>query len=286
MKFGFVTCVQLGLACMHEIYQAGGALDLVITLHDRLAINKSGRVYVDDFCTQHQIDLVKIRHINDQAAIDAIRQHQIDWLFIIGWSQIAGADVRAAPHKGCLGMHPTLLPTGRGRAAIPWAILKGLDQTGVTLFKLDQGVDTGPILAQEVLPLTPDETATTLYERVTVAHRTLISRIWRDLELDRLILQPQNDELATEWPGRSPEDGVILPEMTCVYVERLIRAVTHPYPGAFVDDDTDRYLVWRGIACPGGVQDTAVVIESNGTLSIRLADGIFFATEWTKQETL
>jgi methionyl-tRNA formyltransferase len=57
---------------------------------------------------------------------------QIDWLLIIGWSQIARRELLETPACGCLGMHPSLLPIGRGRAAIPWAILKGLDQTGVT----------------------------------------------------------------------------------------------------------------------------------------------------------
>ena len=143
MKFGFVTCVELGLSCMEEIYAAGGELDLAITLHDDRAINKSGRVYLDDFCGARGIDLVKVRHINDSEAIEAIRSREIDWLFIIGWSQIAGPQVLAAPTHGVHGIHPTLLPEGRGRAPIPWAILKGLKETGVTLFKLDEGVDTG-----------------------------------------------------------------------------------------------------------------------------------------------
>ena len=66
LKFAFVTCVQLGLACMEEIYQAGGKLDLVLTLNDEQAPNKSGRVYVDVFCGQQGIDVLKVRSINDE----------------------------------------------------------------------------------------------------------------------------------------------------------------------------------------------------------------------------
>src|SRR6266496_1733341 len=145
MRFGFVTCVQLGLACMEEIYAAGGCLDLAITLRDELAQTKSGRIYLDKFCEERRIDLVKIKHVNDSQSIGAIKEKGLDWLFIIGWSQIAGPLVLDAPKRGVLGIHPTLLPAGRGRAPIPWAILKGLKQTGVTLFKLDAGIDTGPI---------------------------------------------------------------------------------------------------------------------------------------------
>lgn len=173
MKIGFVTCVQLGLSCIEAIYLAGGQLDLAITLPDDKAINKSGRVYLDQFCLKHQIPLIKTNHINDSVVLDSIKQMDLDWLFIIGWSQIAGQAVLDAPNMGVLGIHPTLLPTGRGRAAIPWAILKSLDKTGVTLFKLDTGVDTGPIADQYTIPLTSQTTATELYQLVDDAHMEL-----------------------------------------------------------------------------------------------------------------
>ncbi len=204
MKFGFVTCVQLGLACMEAIYAAGGELDLALTLTDDKAQSKSGRVFIDDFCAGHHIDLVKIRHINDEDAIKAIKDRGIDWLFIIGWSQIAGAEVLDAPNRGVLGIHPTLLPEGRGRAPIPNAILKGLTQTGVTLFKLDAGVDTGEILAQEILPIANDETATILYKRVNEAHKTIIHTVWPALVNDTLELRKQDESKATIWEGRTP----------------------------------------------------------------------------------
>jgi methionyl-tRNA formyltransferase len=281
MKFGFVTCVELGLACMEEIYRVGGSLDLVITLPDDRSRKKSGRVYVDDFCAEHGVDLVKVRHIDNPESVEAIRNHDIDWLFIIGWSQIAGKAVLEAPNRGCIGMHPTLLPRGRGRAAIPWAILKGLDKTGVTMFKLDEGVDSGPILAQEELPLMTDETATSLYKRVAAAHRTLIARVWPDLVSDAVVPQPQDDSAATTWPGRKPADGVILPEeMDCEHVDRLVRAVTHPYPGAFVDHNETRYIIWSGQPHPGAETSKPFAVDENEHLWFNVADGSFEAVDW------
>lgn len=282
MRFGFVTCVQLGLACMDKIYDVGGKLDLVISLHDDLSSKKSGRVYVNDFCVNHGIDLLKIRSVNDIEAIEAVRTHEIDWLFIIGWSQIAKKAILNAPKRGCLGMHPTLLPEGRGRAAIPWAILKGLERTGVTLFKLDEGVDTGPILAQEVLPLSPHETATQLYERVANAHRTLIARIWEDLAEDKVMLKEQDNSLATEWPERRPEDGVLDFNMECAYVERLVRAVSRPYPGAFIHHQGVTYRIWRGKPHFGVKSDQKLTVDNQGRLWISLPDGLYEATKWNK----
>lgn len=282
MKFAFVTCVQLGLSCMEEIYQVGGKLELVITLHDDLACQKSGRIYVDEFCNKHEIDVLKIRSVNEPNAIQAVRDKGIDWLFIIGWSQIARRSMLEAPQRGVLGIHPTLLPQGRGRAAIPWAIIKGLEKTGVTLFKLDEGVDTGAIVAQETLPIAPDETATSLYKRVAVAHRTLIREIWPDLVADKIRLQKQDENLATEWPKRTPADGVIYPEMDCVSVERLVRAVTRPYPGTFIDQGNIRYTIWSGQAHPDKLLDKNFKIDKDNHLWIRLSTGCYEATEWGK----
>lgn len=273
MKFGFVTCVQLGLSCMEEVYAAGGTLELAITLNDDRAVNKSGRVYLDEFCGEHEIDLVKIRHINDPQAIEAVRSRGIDWLFIIGWSQIAGPEVLAAPTLGVLGIHPTLLPEGRGRAPIPWAILKGLKQTGVTLFKLDEGVDTGEIAAQEILPLADDETATTLYQRVIDAHRTIIRNVWPALSADAIKLRKQDENKATTWPGRTPEDGRITPDMTVEHVDRLVRATTRPYPGAFTESDGKIICIWKGkVVKESDISDDGFLLD--------LADGKYLATEF------
>ncbi|GLI56911.1 methionyl-tRNA formyltransferase [Propionigenium maris DSM 9537] len=259
-KVAFVTCVQLGLSCIEEIYRIGGELDLLITLKDEKAKKKSGRIYLDETASNYDTPLLKIDNINDIEVLDALKKHEIDWLFIIGWSQIAKIDVLEAPSKGCIGMHPTLLPKGRGRAAIPWAILKGLDRTGVTMFKLDEGVDTGEIIGQGIINLNESTTATNLYEDVNRMHVDLISKYWEDIITDRVSLTKQDDTQATEWPGRTAKDGEVTSEMTMDEAEKLVRAVTHPYPGAFYVKDNKKTIIW-----------SAKVDKENG--SIKLVDG-------------
>jgi methionyl-tRNA formyltransferase len=244
MKLGFVTCVQLGLSCMQAIYDAGGELVFAMTLPDDKAVNKSGRVYIDDFCHIRNINLLKISHINNPEVLQAIKLSGIDWLFIIGWSQIASIDILSAPKMGVLGMHPTLLPVGRGRAAIPWAILNGLEKTGVSLFKMDAGVDTGPVVAQFEIPLSPVTTATDLYSRVDAAHVELIHKTIPLLLSNKLNLVIQDESKATFWPGRKPEDGEINLNGSVFDAEKLIRAVTRPYPGAFYYEEKIKRIVW------------------------------------------
>lgn len=274
IRIGFVTCVQLGLSCMEALYEAGGQLSFAMTLEDDQAVNKSGRVYLDEFCAEHDIPLMKSRHVNNQNVIDAVREHELDWLFIIGWSQIASPQVLNAPKRGVLGMHPTLLPIGRGRAAIPWAILKGLDKTGVTLFKLDTGVDTGPIVDQVEIPLSTSTDAGQLYDLVDEAHVALMKKVVPALMADELMLREQDDRLATEWPGRKPEDGEINMQGSVYDAERLVRAVTRPYPGAFVMLDGKRYILWRA----------EVLDVDDGSFGLQFADGFLKALEYEVTE--
>lgn len=243
-KIAFATCVQLGLSCIEEIYKIGGKLDLLITLKDEKARNKSGRIYLDNFSAKEKIPLLKIDNINDLEVIEALKKYKIDWLFIIGWSQIAKKEVLETPKKGCIGMHPTLLPVGRGRAAIPWAIIKGLKQTGVTMFKLNEGVDTGDIIGQVVIDIDQKTTATDLYQKVDQMHIKLISKHWNEIVNDKVKLTKQDEAIASEWSGRKPADGEIFSSMTMDEADKLVRATTHPYPGTFYNDGEKIIRIW------------------------------------------
>ncbi len=269
MRYGFVTAVELGLGCLEEIYRIGGSVDLLMTLPDDVAANKSGRVHLDNFANDHGVELKKVMNVNQTDAIETIRNANLDWLLIIGWSQIARQELLESTARGCIGMHPTLLPVGRGRASIPWAILKGLKETGVTMFKLDAGVDTGPIIGQIPIEIVPRETATTLYAKVAEAHQSLMSESFPQLADPKMPMCEQNDKLATIWGGRSPHDGLIEATMSVSAIDRLVRATTRPYPGAFViSRDGFTSTVWSGSLEPVA-----------GSRAIEAADGTYWATE-------
>ena len=136
MKIGFVTCVELGMACLEEIERLDGRLETIVTLRDDIALKKSGRIFVDDYARRTGTPVIKIRNINDADCVRHLRAAELDYLLVIGWSQIVHDEALATIGRGVFGMHPTLLPVGRGRAPIPWTILKGLKETGVTAFEI------------------------------------------------------------------------------------------------------------------------------------------------------
>lgn len=270
MNIAFCTCVQIGKSCIEAVLSAGGKFELLLTLHDEKSKNKSGRVYLDEIAIKNEIPLFKINHINDLEVENILTKYKIDWLFIIGWSQIASKDILKVPIKGAIGAHPTLLPVGRGRAAVPWAILKGLNKTGVTFFKMNEGVDTGEILDQIEIPISANENATSLYEKVNNAHVELIIQLWPKLLNDTVHGKIQDETMATYWDGRTPKDGELLDSITVIEADKLVRATTKPYPGAFKQLAMNRKLiVWSGSL--NYIKDS---------IPIQFMDGIYYATEF------
>lgn len=280
MRIGFVTCVQIGLTCLEAVAAHGGAFGLVVTLPDDTARAKSGRVDLDGFCARTATPLLKVANINDPAVIEKIRGADLDWLLIIGWSQIARLPVLSAARLGTLGMHPTLLPQGRGRASIPWAILKGLTETGVTLFKLDEGVDSGPIAAQVRIPIGLMETSTTLYEKVSETHAKLLLDVWDSLIRGDLEFITQDHSQATVWPGRRPEDGSLNTLRSVSEAERLVRAVTRPYPGAFLDTGEERVRIWSATVDPTGARSAVPAFDASAR-AIGFSDGTLRLLDFT-----
>jgi methionyl-tRNA formyltransferase len=273
VRFGFITSVRLGQSCLVELADLGADLVYLGTIRDDIAPNKSGRIYLDDFASTHNIPLHKFRNMNDPDAVEGLRAADLDWLYVIGWSQLAKQEVLSIPRRGVLGIHPTLLPVGRGRASIPWAIIKGLKETGVTMFKLDEGMDTGPILGQVVIPIEDEETSTTLYEKVVASHRTLIRRTYPRIADGTIEPVPQDESRATVWPGRKPSDGLLdVRSMDSAEVDRHVRALTHPYPGASVRiNDRQILRIWKGH------------IGSGDGRTLMTATGPYTATEFDEE---
>jgi methionyl-tRNA formyltransferase len=270
MKIAFCTCVQIGKSCIEAVLSIGGQFDLLLTLHDHKAIKKSGRIYLDEISETSSTPLFKLNHINEHEVAKVLVEYEIDWLFVIGWSQIASAELISIPRMGVIGAHPTLLPVGRGRASVPWAIIKGLDKTGVTFFKMNEGVDTGEILDQIEIPILENEDATSLYDKVNAAHTELIKRMWPKLIDGSLVGTKQDESKATYWEGRTPSDGELKTTMSVKEVETLVRATTHPYPGAFmVLDDKTKLVIWAG----------AISAQEN-SVQLHFCDGVYYAIDY------
>jgi len=179
--------------------------------------------------------------INAPEVIEAVGRS--DLLVCGGWSRLFSKDLLEACPLGAVNLHPTLLPEGRGRAPIPWTIIKGLTRSGVTLHYMTEGCEDGDIIGQEAFDIDPDETAGSLYFKATEAAERLCREYVPRLLAGSAPRIPQDHSLATVWPKRTPEDSRI-PSLQYDgdLLWRTVRALDRYYPRAYVLVDTQNGL--------------------------------------------
>jgi methionyl-tRNA formyltransferase len=266
----WVSFDVIGRRSIEAAAESGADVVGIVTLPGEPSPDRSGQCRFDDLADALGARLIASRDVNDQATIAAISELAPEAVFVVGWSQLVGEEFIALAPGGVFGMHPTLLPRHRGRAAVPWAILSGLALTGVTLFEIvDPSADSGPIVGQVEVPIHPDDTATTLYERLADAHvelvRTYVPALLRG-DAPRL---PQDESRASAWPKRAPHDGIIDWHTRAPYLYDWVRAQTRPYPGAFTFVHERRFVVWRAspvLETHPGVAGTVVEERESGVV--------------------
>lgn len=178
------------------------------------------------------IPVYQPKSLRSEEAAAPLRDWQPDLIVVAAFGQILRPHVLNLPPYGCLNIHASLLPRWRGASPIQHAILAGDRETGVSLMRMDVGMDTGPVYVKEAIPIHPDETAATLHDRLSQLGADMLERHLDDILAGRLPAQPQDDSQATYAPLIKKEAGQINWQQTAVELDRLIRAMT-PWPGAF-----------------------------------------------------
>lgn len=210
----------------------GWELPAVVTLPAEHAGRHSDFVDLGPDAAGAGCRLIPAANANDPAALAAIEDLAPDYLFVIGWSQLCGERLMAIAPGRTVGYHPAPLPRLRGRGVIPWTILLGEPITAGTLFLIDQGVDSGAILAQHFFHVAGDEAAASLYARHMLALTAMMPPLLAEIAEGRTAPRLQDERYATWAARRRPEDGEIDWTGPARDIWRLVRACGPPYPGA------------------------------------------------------
>jgi methionyl-tRNA formyltransferase len=278
MRIALVGAVESSRVALESLIEAGAPPVLVTTLPLAKLIRHSDGVDLRPTASAGEVPVFETTNVNSPEALATIESHRPDYVFVIGWSQICKAEFLAMGERGTIGFHPSLLPRNRGRAVIPWTILQQATETGTSLFWMDEGMDSGDLLLQERFPVDPTETARTLYDKHMARLRTMVEEAIDLLKTGKERHVPQDHSLATYCAQRIPEDGKIDWTRPAPEIWRLIRATTHPYPGAFSLMAGKKVIVWEAApveddrfwGVPGQVQemsdDGPLVMCGSGTL--------------------
>lgn len=160
-----------------------------------------------------------------------------DLIVVVAFGQILKKRLLSIPPWGVLNIHASLLPRYRGAAPIQWAILNDDAQTGLTVMRMDEGLDTGPILFQETVPILSDETAGDLHDRLALMSGDLIVKALKLMSENHIEEIPQDNAAATYAPKIEKSMGLVDWKETADKVSALVRALD-PVPGAFT--------IWQG----------------------------------------
>ncbi|MCV9999556.1 formyltransferase family protein [Pararhizobium sp. YC-54] len=233
MRVVLVGSVESSKVAFDALVNAGKPPVLVVTLPKEAADRHSDFADIGSRAAEMGIPVYYTTLINSPEALKAIESAAPDVTLVIGWSQICKASFRAIARIGSIGFHPAALPLLRGRGVIPWTILLGEKTAGSTLFWLDEGTDSGPILLQENFHVAADETARSLYLKHMHNIEEMVPEAMRLLERGDAPRIGQDHSQASYCAKRTPEDGLIDWRQPAWQILTLIRAVGDPYPGAY-----------------------------------------------------
>lgn len=192
------------------------------------------------------IPIIQPEKLRNPEAMQQLQAWNPDLIVVAAFGQILKKDVLELPPYGCINIHASLLPRWRGAAPINAAILAGDEETGVTIMKMDVGLDTGPMLAMKTIRIKPDDTAGSLFEALATLGADLLIETLPAYMEGKLTLQPQPEDGATYAPMLKKEDGRLDFSQPAVELERRIRAM-NPWPGAWFEWDGNLLKVSRGI---------------------------------------
>ena len=266
---------NVGVRCLSVLLAHGVEVLRVVTHTD----NPAETIWFDsvaELAARHDIPVITPEDPNDPALVAELASLQPDFLFSFYYRLMLKAPLLALPKFGAYNMHGSLLPRYRGRVPVNWAIIHGERQTGATLHQMVEKPDAGGIVAQQAVPILPDDTAFEVFNKVTLAAEMALDGVLPDLLAGRAVAKAQDLAAGSYFGGRRAEDGRIDWTQPAAAVHNLIRAVAPPYPGAFSDTAQGRLRVLRslhpsGEIGPHGGRPTLFI--RNGHLYAECGDG-------------
>lgn len=243
MKILYIGCVKTSAVFLEKLIQLKAEITGIIT-KEKSSFNTDFE-NLAPIAVRERIPFLYTKNVNDVEIIQFIKEKAPDIIFCFGWSQLLHKEILDIPKEGVVGFHPAKLPNNRGRHPIIWALALGLQETASTFFMMDEKADTGSIIEQDIINISYEDDAGSLYEKILKAGCKQIEKIMKDYQSGTLQAVSQKEDSGNAWRKRGKEDGKIDWRMSSLAIYNLVRALTHPYVGAhFVFQGKD-YKVWK-----------------------------------------
>lgn len=276
MKVVFIGCVQMSRDFL-EICLKNPKMEVVGVITRTDSKFNADFTSLEPLAVKYDVPCLALNSNDSTKIYEFTSRCRPDMIFCCGWSFLLDQVLLDLPPKGVLGFHPTALPMNRGRHPLIWALALGLKETASTFFLMDSGADSGPILSQKKVKISNTDDAFTLYKKVTKIGASQLKRIIPKLANNSIKPKIQNHAKANSWRKRSPQDGTIDWRMSAQGIYNLVRALTHPYPGAHCEIDGKEYKIWKTKVVSDqkhkNIEPGKILATTKKTLTVKCGDG-------------
>ncbi len=272
MRLIFAGTPDFAAAALKALIEAGHDIPLVLTQPDRPAGRgmKLKMSPVKELALAHGLAVAQPENLKTEEARQPIQDARADVMVVAAYGLILPQIVLDMPRRGCVNIHASLLPRWRAAAPIHRAIEAGDRETGITLMRMDKGLDTGAMLSRAALPILDSDTTGSLHDKLAALGAREIVALLPELAAGRTVAAPQDGALATYAAKIGKDDARLDWRLSARELDRRIRAF-NPFPGAFCLLDEAPLKIWRANPVAGkGAPGEILAVDRQ---SIRVACG-------------
>jgi methionyl-tRNA formyltransferase len=281
MRIVFMGTPAASVPTLRRCLDDGHQVVAVWTRPDRPSGRGNKVVYspVKEFALERGLKIHQPTRLKSEESKSLFRSHEADVAIVVAYGRILPEEYLAAPHRGCINVHFSLLPLYRGASPVNWAIVNGEKETGVTTMFIEPTLDTGPLLLQQKTEIHDAETAVKLMERLSLTGADLLGETLS--QIDSIVPREQEHRRATFAPVLKKEDGLIDWTKTAIEIERRVRGF-QPWPNAYTALNSRGLIIWRAepvssdkAASPGEVisaHGDELIVQCGAGTSLRLLE--------------
>lgn len=275
MRLVYMGTPRFAVPPLRALVEAGHELAGVVTRIDKPA--GRGRALAEPAvkvaARELNLTVFQPKRVRDPEFIRLLRELNPEAIVVAAYGQILPKEILTLPAYGCINIHASLLPLYRGAAPINWAIIRGDRETGNTIMRMDEGMDTGAILIQERIPIEAQDTTGMLTEKLSLLGARLISEALPLIQAGKLAPRQQDDAKAIPAPLLKKEDGLIDWNLAAVDIHNRVRGFS-PWPGAHTFLDGKSVKIIASEVVSGNAEPGTIIAMDKNAFAIGTGSGL------------
>ena len=281
MKIIFMGTPDFAVGTLRSLAEAGHEITLVVSQPDKPKGRGHAMVPTPVKVVAEELGIPVFQPVKIREAKDVLEKTEADVCVVAAFGQIIPASILHMKKYGCINVHASLLPKYRGAAPIQWAVIDGEKESGVTIMQMDEGLDTGDMLAKAIVPLDEKETGGSLFDKLSEAGGRLCVETLAKLEKGEIIPEKQVESPTAYASMLDKKMGNIDWNKSAVVIERLVRGL-NPWPSAYTHLDGKTLKIWACDVLPQSASkgESGEILEvTKDAIHVQTGDGILVLRE-------